>query len=328
MTVQITIIGLGQVGSSIGLALAGQPNIKRVGHDKNYETGRLAQKNGAVDEFKINLPASVSEANVVILSLPLSEIRETLGHIVPDLQEGTVVFDTAPAKTTVAAWFNEMLPQGRYYVGLTPAMGAGYLNSSDLGVQSAQADLFAKGLFVVNAPQGTPGEAVKLATDLVSLLGAYSMISDSIEADGLLASIHILPQLASAALLDATVDQPGWTEARKVAARPYATVAAAAAYHDEAKSLSEAALVNRENTVRVLDTYMASLQRLRDQIQEGDDKSVAEFLQDAVKAHDRWLDERTRADWQRAESAQTESFGDRISHLFVGNMMERTKKRK
>ena len=41
MTVQITIIGLGQVGSSIGLALAGQPNIKRIGHDKNYETGRL-----------------------------------------------------------------------------------------------------------------------------------------------------------------------------------------------------------------------------------------------------------------------------------------------
>lgn len=328
MTVQITIIGLGQVGSSIGLALAGQPNIKRVGHDKNYEIGRLAQKNGAVDEIKINLPASVREANVVILSLPLSEIRETLGYIVQDLQEGTVVFDTAPAKTTVAAWFNEMLPQGRYYVGLTPAMGAGYLNGSDLGVQSARADLFAKGLFVVNAPHGTPGEAVKLATDLVSLLGAHSMISDSIEADGLLASTHILPQLASAALLDATVDQPGWAEARKVAARPYATATAAAAYHDEAKSLSEAALVNRENTVRVLDAYMASLQKLRDQIQEGDDKSVAEFLQDAVKAHDRWLDDRTRADWQRAENAQTESFGDRISHLFLGSMMERTKKRK
>jgi prephenate dehydrogenase len=328
MTVQITIIGLGQVGSSIGLALAGQPNIKRVGHDKNYETGRLARKNGAVDEFKINLPASVSEANVIILSLPLSEIRETLGYIAQDLQEGTVVLDTAPAKATVAAWFNEMIPQGRYYVGLAPAMGAGYLHGTDLGIQSARADLFAKGLFVVNAPHGTPGEAVKLATDLVALLGAHSMISDSIEADGLLASTHILPQLASAALLDATVDQPGWAEARKVAARPYATVTAATAYHDEAKSLSEAALVNRQNTVRVLDAYMASLQRLRDQIQQGDEKSVAEFLEDAVKAHDRWLDERTRADWQRAESAQVESFGDKISHLFLGNMMERTRKRK
>lgn len=328
MTVQITIIGLGQVGSSIGLALAGQPGIKRVGHDKNYEIGRFAQKNGAVDEFKINLPASVSEANVVILSLPLSEIRETLGYIAQDLQEGTVVLDTAPAKATVAAWFNELLPQGRHYVGLTPAIGAGYLHGTDLGAQSARADLFAKGLFVVNAPHGTPGEAVRLATDLATLLGAQAMISDSIEADGLLASTHILPQLASAALLDATVDQPGWAEARKVAARPYATATAAAAYHDEAKSLSEAALVNRENTVRVLDVYMASLQRLRDQIELGDASSVAEFLEDAVKARDRWLNERTRADWQTVETAEVQSFGDKLSHMFLGNIMERTKKRK
>jgi len=328
MTVQITIIGLGQVGSSIGLALAGQPSIKRVGHDKNFEVGRLAQKNGAVDEFKSNLPASVSAANVVILSLPLSEMRETLGYIAQDLQEGTVVLDTAPAKSIVAAWFDEMIPQGRYYVGLAPAMGADHLHGNELGVQSAKADLFAKGLFVVNAPQGTPGEAVKLATDLVSLLGAQAMISDSIEADGLLASTHILPQLAAAALLDATVDQPGWAEARKLAARPYAAATAAAAYHDEAKSLSEAALVNRENTVRVLDVYMASLQRLRDQIQRGDDKLVAEFLEDAVKAHDHWLDERTKADWQRPEGAEIQSFSDKLSHMFLGNMMERTKKRR
>lgn len=328
MSVQITIIGLGQVGSSIGLALAGQPNIKRVGHDRDYEAGRLAQKNGAVDEFKLNLPASVSEANVIILSLPLSEIRETLGYIAQDLQEGTVVLDTAPAKATVTAWFNELIPQGRYYVGLAPAMGADYLHGMDLGAQSARADLFAKGLFVVNAPHGTPGEAVRLATDLVTLLGAQAMISDSIEADGLLASTHILPQLASAALLDATVDQPGWAEARKLAGRPYATVTAAAAYHDGAKSLSEAALANRENTVRVLDVYMASLQKLRDQIQQGDDKSVAEFLEDAVKARDRWLNERTRADWQTFEGAEVQSFGDKLSHMFLGNIMERTKKRK
>ena len=74
MSVQITIIGLGQVGTSIGLALAGQKNIKRVGHDKDYETARQSQKAGAVDEIKVNLPSSVTDANVVILSIPLSEV--------------------------------------------------------------------------------------------------------------------------------------------------------------------------------------------------------------------------------------------------------------
>jgi prephenate dehydrogenase len=47
---------------------------------------------------KYNLPASVREAKIVILALPLSEVRETLRIIAPDLQEGTLVLDTAPAK--------------------------------------------------------------------------------------------------------------------------------------------------------------------------------------------------------------------------------------
>ena len=328
MAVQITIIGLGQVGSSIGLALAGQKNIKRVGHDKDFEIARLAQKNGAVDEAKLNLPSSVVDANVVILSLPLSEIRDTLRYIAQDLQEGTVVLDTAPAKGQVAAWFNELIPQGRYYVGLAPAVGADHLHGIDLGVNSARADLFTNGLFVVNAPHGTPGEAVRLATDLVDLLGAKAMISDAIEADGLLASTHILPQLVSAALLEATVNQPGWAEARKVAARPYAAATSAVAYHDEARSLSEAALGNRENVVRMIDIYVAALLKVRDEIENGNAASLGALLENSVKSRDLWIAERTKADWQTMESVEKQSFGDKLSHMFLGNMLERGKKKK
>lgn len=330
MSVQITIIGLGQVGTSIGLALAEQKSIKRVGHDKDYETARAAHKAGAVDETKINLPASVIDANIVLLCLPLSEIRETLKFISDDLQDGTVIIDMAPAKAKVAEWVNEFIPHGRYYVGLAPAAGANYLHGIDLGVEAARSDFFNNGLFLVNAPSGTPGEAVKLATDLIELLGAQALFTDPIEADGLLASTHLLPQLAAAALLDATVDQPGWVEARKVAARPYATVTAALAYHDEAQSLGEAALGNRESIMRVLDVYISSLQRLRDDIDRGDDRSVAEFLEDAVKARDRWLHERTRADWQNPSQTKTDSttFGERVNQMIFGKLMERNRKRK
>jgi len=156
------------------------------------------------------------------------------------------------------------------------------------------------------------------------------LFTDPMEADGLLASTHILPQLAAAALLDATVDQPGWAEARKVAARPYATATAALAYHDEAKSLGEASIGNRENVVRVLDSYMSSLQRLRDGIEKGEENSVNEFLDDAVKAHDRWLEERSKADWGNIQPNKADSvpFGELLSQMFLGKLMERGRKRK
>jgi prephenate dehydrogenase len=330
MSIQITIIGLGQVGSSIGLALADQKEIKRVGHDKDLDSARAAHKAGAVDETKFNLPASVSDANIVLLCLPLSEIRKTLEIIAPDLQEGTVIMDTAPAKATVAAWVNELVPQGRYYIGLVPAAGAEYLHGVDLGVASARADLFKNGLFLVNTPHGTPGEAVKLATDLIELLGAKAMLSDSMEADGLLASTHILPQLIAAALLDSTMDQPGWREARKLAARPYATATAALVYQDEAGSLGIAALENRENVVRVLDAYMLSLKELRDKINSGDQETVATFLEDAFKARVRWFAERSKADWDGVEKDKVNvpNVGERLNHMFMGKLGDRFKKSK
>ena len=98
MSVQITIVGLGQIGSSIGLALkAHDVNLRRVGHDKDAQSAKESQQMGAVDDVKYNLPASIREAKIVILALPLAEIRETLRVIAPDLQEGTLVLDTAKA---------------------------------------------------------------------------------------------------------------------------------------------------------------------------------------------------------------------------------------
>src|SRR5688572_26653944 len=99
MSVQITIVGLGQIGSSIGLALkAHNVDVQRVGHDKDPQAAKDSQKVGAVDGVQYNLPASIRNANIVILALPLAAVRETLELIAPDLQEGTLIFDTAPAK--------------------------------------------------------------------------------------------------------------------------------------------------------------------------------------------------------------------------------------
>jgi prephenate dehydrogenase len=332
MSVQITIIGLGQIGSSIGLALkAHEVDVHRVGHDKDPQAGKEAQKIGAVDDVKYNLPASVREAKIVILALPLAEVRETLRVIAPDLQEGTLVLDTAPAKATVAAWTKELLPPGRYYVGLTPAINPEYLHGTEFGVKAARADLFEKGLMVVNVPPGTPGNVFNLTMEFVNLLGAMPLLMDTTEADGIYSGMHVLPQLVAAALLDMTVDRPGWQEARKLAGRPYAAVTAGAAYHDDVLSLTETTLENRENVVRLLNAYITSLINLRDEIDENDHKAVLTRLTGAWKGRVRWLDERVAAEWLKGEAQQVDapSFGDRMNQMLFGNLLtDRSKQRK
>jgi prephenate dehydrogenase len=331
MSVQITIIGLGQIGSSIGLALkAHEVNVRLMGHDKDPQAAKEAQKVGAVDDIKYNLPSSVREASIVILALPLAAIRETLEVIAQDLQQGALILDTAPAKATVAAWAKELLPPGRFYIGLTPAINPEYLHGTDFGVKSARADLFEKGLMVVNAPHGTPANVFNLAMEFVHLLGAMPLLMDTTEADGLFSAMHTLPQLVAAALLAATVDKPGWQEARKLAGRPYASVTSGVAYHDDVLSLGQVALENRENMVRLLNTYISSLIDLRDNIEANDREAVLDQLEDALKGRIRWFDERLQGEWLKGEAQQIDapSFGERVNQmLFGGVIADRQKQR-
>ncbi len=328
MPVQITIIGLGQIGASIGLALKARgANIHIVGNDKDTQAGKAAQKAGAVDDFKYNLPDSVRNAGIVILALPFGEVRETLELIAPDLQEGTLILDTAPSKGTVAAWATELLPQGRFYVGLAPAIHPDYLHGIEFGVNAARADLFEKGVMVVTVPPRTPENVFNLTMDFINMLGSLPLLMDAAEADGILGSVQILPQLAAAALLDATLDKPGWQETKKLAGRPYAAVTSGLAYHDDAASLREAALENRENVVRLLNSYIASLLSLRDEIDANDRDALGKRLENAWAGRTRWFNERTEADWLNREGQRIDapSFGDRVNQMLFGSMADRIK---
>lgn len=320
MPIQITIIGLGQIGTSMGLALAAHKNsILRVGHDKKADLEREAQQKDAIDKAEHNLPTAVRDARIVVLAMPVSQVRETLEFIAPDLQENTVVLDTSPVKSNVAKWAKELLPEGRYYVGLAPAINPVYMHDFQFGQVAAKADLFANGLFLIDAPYGTPEEAVTTAVDFVRLLEALPLLADPMESDGLMSTTHILPQLVAASLLNATVDQPGWLEARKVAGRAYATVTAGLAYQDEIDSLRISSLQNRAGMIHALDVMIAALRGFRDDIEKEDDDGVAARLEAALEGRQRWLSERVSADWTRgarSEAVDMPTFSER----FFGGM--------
>jgi len=302
MSIQISIIGLGQIGASIGLALAEHnKNIVRVGHDIDMTIAKAAEKLGAVDVIKRNLPKSIMDADIIILSLPLSEIKDTLGYIVQDLKEDVVIIDTAPVKKAVNMWMQELLPAGRSYIGIVPVINPEYLHEKETGVNAARADLFHDGVTMIAAPPNTSGETVQLAADLAQLIGSQPLFTDITETDGLMTSVHLLPQLTAAALLDATVDQPGWNEARKLAGRAYAEVTGASLHPESARSLSDAALMNSENTVRALDGMIASLQLLKENIAADDKDALDEQLTSAEKGGLQWLNERRGAGWLMKE---------------------------
>lgn len=325
MAIQVTIIGLGQIGASIGMALSKHTDkLFRVGHDKEFNVEREAQKKGAIDKGEHNLPTAVREARLVILALPITEIRDTLGFIAPDLQDGTVVIDTSPVKAEVSKWAQEILPEGCYYVGIVPALAAGFLGDKKSGLDSARPDLFSNNIFLVSAPSGTPGEAVELASNFVHYLDATPMLTDQLESDGFMAAAHILPQLTATALLNATVNQPGWKDVRKMAGRSYSTAAGAIEFDNE-EALKMLSMQNGANVIHALDSIISALRGLREDIANGNETSLKERLSAAHKGHEEWINERTVANWveMQRDPANYPSVTERLFGSIMGRKVKK-----
>jgi prephenate dehydrogenase len=304
MTVKITIIGLGQIGASMGMALANHKDqVTILGHDKSAEIARKAQKLGAVECVSFNLPASVEGADVIVLAIPYDAIYETLKFIAQDVREEAVVLDTGPVKSVAAGWVKELLPPKRYYIGLTPALNPACLEDASHGLDAARADLFQHGVVAVSAPQGTAEEAHKLAADFVTLLGSQPYFADMAEVDGMWASAGILPGLSAAAMVETVTNQPGWPDIRKLAGKSFST-ALLPLEGEESGALAGAVMSNRENTLRIVDEYILTLSSLRRDIEEENLKGLTARLEESQRRRIQWKLERAKGDWLAVESRQ------------------------
>jgi prephenate dehydrogenase len=322
MTVQMVIIGLGQIGASIGLALADKKSqIRCLGYDADLVVAHQAQKMKAVEKLVSNLPKTVANSDIVMLALPASGLRDILETIAPVLKEGAVVMDVAPVKEVMIGWAQELLPAGRYYVGLIPAISPDHLEVHGLSLKAAHAGLFRKGFVGIITPPGIPSKAIRLATDLVSLLGAEYLFFDAVEVDSLMAAVHTLPQLAGAALLDATMGQPGWREGRKLTGRAFADATCALLHSGGPDGLANAAVLSKAHTLRVLDNLISALQYYRAEIEEDQVETLREHLNQVFIDRLSWWDQRQRGNWQSEElSSQPElpTSSQMLSRLWGG----------
>lgn len=298
MTIQISIIGLGQIGASAGLALGEYADdVLRVGHDKDPLIARKAKQENVIDKMTLTLSNSVKDADVVLLTLPAHEIRPTLEHIAQDLKEDAVVIDTAPIKRVVEEWADELLPPKRYYIGLSPVINPVYLQEFDFGIEAARKDFFKGTPMAIIAGSKANSQAVNLATSLIKLLGAKAFFVGAAEMDGLMTTTHIMPHVVSAALVSAVVTKPGWRDAQKFAGRAFAQVSEPVSFGGSPEALANMIIHNGDNVERVINDVIYALQDLRQFITEKDEEALDEYLQEVYKNRNRWWIDREDGEW-------------------------------
>jgi prephenate dehydrogenase len=205
---QITIIGTGLIGGSIGLALKKRRFAGRiVGCDRAPVLQRARDK-GAIDSGNTDPAEAVRDSQVVLLAAPVGGIIELIKRLGPSVPPKTLLTDVGSTKAEVlaaaAAVFGKAA--GHRFLAGHPLAG-----KEDSGVEFADPDLFQGAVWLVTpAPkqdifEGLSGEFL----GWVEKTGAAVASMDAAAHDQLCAWISHLPQLISTALAATLVDEYG-----------------------------------------------------------------------------------------------------------------------
>lgn len=221
----VTILGLGLIGGSLGLALKQPPREQAhawatpviTGWDRDRGAIEAALARGAIDRLANGPRSAVAGADVVVVAVPALAIRDLFAEFATALAPETIVTDVASTKTDICRWATELLPVA--FVGGHPMAG-----SERSGVAHAQPDLFAGATYCLTPLPSTPPSAIELITDLVAATGAEPYIVGVEAHDRAVAAISHLPFLLSTLLVDLTAHSPEWELFRTIAARGYRDV--------------------------------------------------------------------------------------------------------
>jgi len=205
---QVTIIGTGLIGGSLGLALKKRQLAGRIIGCDRAPVLKRAKYCGAIEAGTSNPAEAVRGSDLVVLATPVIPILDLIGRLGPALPVKTLVTDVGSTKAQIVERAAKSFGRsaGQRFLAGHPMAG-----KENAGVEFADADLFegAAWLFTPlpgqNVHAGLCGEFIHCTEKM----GAKIAILDPSDHDRLCAWISHMPQMISTALAAALVDEFG-----------------------------------------------------------------------------------------------------------------------
>lgn len=280
---KITIVGVGLLGGSIGLAVKRRKLARQTaGFVRRAASLKDCEKAGAVDFATTDLPAAVWEADLVVLCMPLAQMRPLAGRMLPALKPGAIVTDVGSVKAGVVRELESLVQKsGAHFVGSHPMAGA-----EKTGVSAARADLFVNAVCVVTPTKKTNRAALGKVKRFWAAIGSRVLELTPATHDTLVSRTSHLPHVLAATLVNLVLN-PGQPKSQAaVCANGFRDTTRIASGSPE--MWRDIALANRENIARSLDTFAAELKKFRRALAKADAKAIAKFFETAKQRRDDW----------------------------------------
>jgi cyclohexadieny/prephenate dehydrogenase len=208
---RLTIIGLGLIGSSVARAVKAQmPSVRITGFDADAEVRSRTVDLGICDDVTDTVGASVTDADLVILCVPVGAMGAVAQEFADDLPVDAIVSDVGSCKQSVADALAAVLPQAT----IIPAHPVAGTEKS--GPDAGFSTLFKGRWCILTPPENAPEAAVERLRSFWQRLGADVEIMDARHHDMVLAVTSHLPHLIAYTIVGTADDLEGVTQSEVI----------------------------------------------------------------------------------------------------------------
>ncbi|MCS6919527.1 MAG: prephenate dehydrogenase/arogenate dehydrogenase family protein [Fimbriimonadales bacterium] len=264
----LSILGLGGIGASVGLAYQHAELSDAVwGYDIDPDALQGALEIGAIDRPAESIEAC-ADADVVLIAAPPYAVPEIMAQLAPRLRPETVLTDVVSVKLPVLAWASQYLPYPNRFVGGHPIAG-----TERRGYPAARADLFQGATWVLTPTPDTDADAIVRVEQLVRAVRAIPVRMDAAPHDREFALLSFIPHCLAFSLAALQAQNPtqlqgggSWQSATRVA-------------QSDPDLWTQLLLLNREPTTEWLRVLIERLQAIQHALQQGDAQRLGALLQ-------------------------------------------------
>jgi prephenate dehydrogenase len=283
---QVTIVGVGLIGGSLGMILKRKGLADRVvGVGRRVENLKKAVELGAIDRYVVDSTEGVREADLVVLATPVDTYERHLKEWAPCLKTGTIVTDVGSVKGRLVKLAERAMPRGVHFVGAHPIAG-----KEKTGVVAGTPQLFMGTRCIITPTETTDPGALARVRALWQETGAMVLEMDPHDHDQILGAVSHLPHVAAFALINALIDLrerviPSLDLAGHSGGGLRDTTRIAASSPEMWRDIF---LWNRDNIVAYIEAYEQSLARLKHMIKSGDAAGIEKELERAKQEREKF----------------------------------------
>ena len=198
---RIAIIGIGLIGSSVALAARRAGIVDHiVSCDSDPEVAPEVKHLGLADSFTADAVEAVTDADLVVMSVPVGAIGALAAQIVPAMKPGAVLTDTGSTKRSVVRDVTPHVGDGIHWIPSHPLAG-----TEHSGPGAGFPDLF-KGRYWLILPGEVPEVEVARFEAFVTAMGAVAERMDADYHDKVLALTSHLPHLIAYTIVSTAVN--------------------------------------------------------------------------------------------------------------------------